>query len=68
MSMTLEAKNRAADEQAGAAADRTEPTPQIDLDERRNVYRWFVRGTFLFAAHVLAVLLVLGYAFSDGFG
>ncbi len=42
--------------------------PQIDLAERRKLYRWFVRGTFLFAAHVLAVLLVLGYIFSDGFG
>jgi hypothetical protein len=42
--------------------------PGTDLAERRKVYRWFVRGTFLFAAHVLAVLLVLGYVFSDGMG
>jgi hypothetical protein len=68
MSMTLEAKNRVADEQISAAADPTEPAPEIDLDEHREVYRWFVRGTFLFAAHVLAVLLVLGYVFSDSFG
>ena len=50
------------------AAQSSEPVPEIDLAERRKIYRWFVRGAFLFAAHVLAVLLVLGYIFSDGFG
>ena len=54
--------------QAAPTADPSERPPQIDLAERRKLYRWFVRGTFLFAAHVLAVLLVLGYIFSDGFG
>jgi hypothetical protein len=55
-------------ERGTLAAQSSEPAPEIDLAERRKIYRWFVRGTFLFAAHALAVLLVLGYVFSDGFG
>jgi hypothetical protein len=67
MSMTPEPSTTAAG-QSGLPADASEPSPEVDLAERRTIYRWFVRGTFLFAAHVLAVLLVLGYIFSDGFG
>jgi hypothetical protein len=65
--MTQEPKSVAADH-GRAAPPQSELEPEIDLAERRKVYRWFVRCTFLFAAHVLAVLLVLGYLFSDGFG
>ena len=57
-----------ADRNALTAATPVEPDPHIDLAERKKLYRWFVRGSFLFAAHVLAVLLVLGYVFSDGMG
>ena len=67
MSMTPEPSTIAA-EQGTLSADANERPPEVDLVERRKIYRWFVRGTFLFAAHVLAVLLVLGYIFSDGFG
>jgi hypothetical protein len=45
-----------------------EPDPQIDLAERQKTYRWFVRSAFVFAAHVVVILLVLGYIFSDGMG
>ena len=38
------------------------------MAEHRQTYRWFVRGAFIFAAHVVVVLLVLGYVFSDGMG
>ena len=67
MSTTLELE-RAAAPAPGAGHLSEEPAPEVDLEERRKVYRWFVRGTFLFAAHVLAVLLVLGYIFSGSFG
>jgi hypothetical protein len=67
MSTNVEPKGIAAG-QTGMSADIDEAAPEIDMAERRKVYRWFVRGTLLFAAHVLAVLLVLGYVFSDGFG
>jgi hypothetical protein len=48
--------------------DQNQVDPEIDLAERRKTYRWFVRSAFLFAAHVVVVLLVLGYIFSDGMG
>jgi hypothetical protein len=68
MTTTPQPTIRAADRDTLAATAPGEPDPQIDLAERKKLYRWFVRGSFLFAAHVLAVLLVLGYIFSDGMG
>jgi len=41
---------------------------QDDFAEHRRTYRRFVMGTTIFAAHVLAVLLILGWVFSDSFG
>jgi hypothetical protein len=34
------------------------------MHERRRTCKWFVRGTFLFAAHALPTLAVLAYVFS----
>ena len=43
-------------------------TPRLDLEEHERTYKWFVRGVFIFAAHVLAILLVLAWVFADSFG
>ena len=39
-----------------------------DFAEHEKTYRYFVRGVFLFAAHVLLILLILAWIFSDRFG
>jgi len=31
----------------------------VDLAERRRTFEWFVRGAFLFAAHILVILALL---------
>jgi hypothetical protein len=67
MSIDVEPKGMSAG-QAGMASEADEPAPEIDMAERRKVYRWFVRGAVLFAAHTIAVLLVLAYVFAGGFG
>ena len=50
----------------------TVPTAQSqvrdDFAEHRRTYRRFVMGVAIFAGHVLAVLLILGWVFSDSFG
>jgi len=67
MSATAAAGSMVSDpNRTGSSQGQTDP--QVDLAERRKVYRWFVRCAFLFAAHTLAILLVLGYIFSNGFG
>jgi hypothetical protein len=40
----------------------------IDYPEHARTYRSFVTGVFLFAAHVLVILLVLAWVFSASFG
>jgi hypothetical protein len=40
---------------------------QDDWTEHQRTYKGFVRGVVLFAAHVLVVLLILGWVFSDSF-
>jgi len=39
-----------------------------DWAEHERTYRGFVKGVFIFAAHVLLVLLILAWVFSDGLG
>ena len=39
-----------------------------DFAEHEKTYRYFVRGVLLFAAHVLLILLILAWIFSDRFG
>jgi hypothetical protein len=39
-----------------------------DFTEHEQTYRYFVKGAFLFAAHVLVVLLILAWVFADSFG
>jgi len=41
---------------------------QDDFAEHERTYRAFVRGVLLFAAHVLAVLLLLAWVFADSLG
>jgi hypothetical protein len=41
--------------------------PQDDWVEHERTYKGFVRGVIIFAAHVLVVLLILGWVFSDSF-
>jgi hypothetical protein len=49
------------------SAQNTRPTDE-EFEERKQTYKWFVRGTALFAAHALFVLMILAYVFSDRFG
>ena len=39
-----------------------------DFAEHKRTYHRFVMGVTIFAGHVLAVLLILGWVFSDSFG
>jgi hypothetical protein len=39
-----------------------------DFVEHEQTYRYFVKGAFLFAAHVLVILLILAWVFADSFG
>ena len=39
-----------------------------DLAEHEQTYRYFMKGAFLFAAHVLVILLILAWVFADSFG
>ena len=39
--------------------------PQEDWVEHERTYRRFVKGVFLFAAHVLVILLLLAWVFAD---
>lgn len=49
-------------------ADVDRPTtPQEDWAEHERTYRGFVKGVVLFAAHVLAILLILAWVFADSF-
>ncbi len=41
------------------------PSAQDEWAEHERTYRGFVRGVFIFAAHVLVILLVLAWVFSD---
>ena len=41
------------------------PTPHDDWAEHQRTYRGFVRSVFIFAAHVLVILLLLAWVFSD---
>jgi Bacterial aa3 type cytochrome c oxidase subunit IV len=43
------------------------PYPE-DFAEHEKTYRYFVKGVFLFAAHVLVILLILAWVFADRFG
>ena len=44
------------------------PVPEDDWAEHQRTYKYFVRGVVLFAAHVLVVLLILAWVFSDSLG
>jgi aa3 type cytochrome c oxidase subunit IV len=44
------------------------PTPAEDWAEHQRTYKGFVRGVLLFAAHVLVILLILAWVFSDSLG
>ena len=46
----------------------TPPKTQDDFAEHQRTYHRFVIGVTLFAGHVLAILLILGWVFSDSFG
>jgi Bacterial aa3 type cytochrome c oxidase subunit IV len=46
----------------------TQPQAQDDIAEHQRTYRRFVMGVTIFAGHVLAILLILGWVFSDSFG
>ena len=39
-----------------------------DFAEHEQTYRYFVKGAFLFAAHVLVILLILAWVFADSSG
>jgi Bacterial aa3 type cytochrome c oxidase subunit IV len=39
-----------------------------DFAEHQRTYRRFVAGVTIFAGHVLAILLILGWVFSGSFG
>ena len=41
------------------------PTAQEDWAEHERTYKGFVKGVFIFAAHVLVILLILAWVFSD---
>jgi hypothetical protein len=41
------------------------PTAQDDWAEHERTYRGFVKGVLIFAAHALAILLILAWVFSD---
>jgi Bacterial aa3 type cytochrome c oxidase subunit IV len=43
------------------------PTAE-DFVEHEQTYRHFVKGVFIFAAHVLVILLILAWVFADRFG
>ena len=46
----------------------TPPQTKDDFAEHQRTYHRFVMGVAMFAGHVLAVLLILGWVFSDSFG
>ena len=46
---------------------QTHPADE-EFHDRKQTYKWFVRGTALFAAHALFALIILAYVFSDRFG
>ena len=43
-------------------------TPQEDWAEHERTYRGFVKGVLIFAAHVLVIMLLLAWVFSDSLG
>jgi Bacterial aa3 type cytochrome c oxidase subunit IV len=47
--------------------DRPSSTTK-DWAEHERTYRGFVKGVFIFAAHVLLILLILAWIFSDSLG
>jgi hypothetical protein len=47
------------------AGDLPRMTHEEDWAEHKRTYRWFVKGMLIFAAHVLAVLLILAWVFAD---
>ena len=48
--------------------DRALPTPQETWAEHERTYQLFVKSIFIFAAHVLVILLILAWVFSDSLG
>jgi hypothetical protein len=40
---------------------------QDEWAEHERTYKGFVKGVIIFATHVLVVLLILGWVFSDSF-
>jgi len=44
------------------------PVPREDWAEHERTYKYFVRGVAVFAAHVLVILLILAWVFSDSLG
>jgi Bacterial aa3 type cytochrome c oxidase subunit IV len=52
-----------------AAIDQPIDQPSsTDWAEHERTYRGFVKGVFIFAAHVLLILLVLAWIFSASLG
>ena len=43
------------------------PTAQENWAEHERTYRGFVKGVFIFTAHVFVILLILAWVFSDSF-
>jgi hypothetical protein len=41
------------------------PSAEDDWAEHQRTYRGFVKGVLIFAAHVLAILLILAWVFAD---
>jgi hypothetical protein len=48
------------------SAGFNEDTKAEMMEDRQRTYRWLVRGTLPFAAHVLAILLVPGLVLQRG--
>jgi hypothetical protein len=43
----------------------TVSSAQDDWAEHQRTYRGFVKGVLIFAAHVIAILLILAWVFAD---
>ena len=66
--MRLMVGNAATRQTMATTVPTIQPQLQDDLAEHQQTYRRFVMGVTIFAGHVLAVLLILGWVFSDSFG
>jgi hypothetical protein len=49
------------------ATPTARPTADDDFQEHARTYRGFVKGAVIFAGHVLAILLLMGWYFHDSF-